>query len=144
MTDFGALDRDERNLARRAFLTPFTTDRDEPLFGVSDAALFRVHAAMALRGTVTRYPTDPEVLRLVEDLSSGSAEFRRLWARHDVQASPALTKTFQHPVVGSVTVDCDSMLLPERDQHLVLYTAPVGSPAAEALAFLGAVGVTTP
>lgn len=144
MTDFDALDRDGRNLARRAFLHPLAEENDQPLFGVSDAALFRVHAAMALRGTVTRYPTDPEVRRLVADLSAGSEEFRRLWARHDVHASPALTKTFHHPVVGAVTVDCDSLLLPERDQHLVLYTAPQGSPAADALAFLGAVGVTTP
>jgi hypothetical protein len=39
-----------------------------------------------------------------------------------------------------VTVECDSLALTERDQHLVLYTAPVGSPAAEALALLNVIG----
>ena len=54
-----------------------------------------------------------------------------------------LTKTFRHPVVGEVTVDCDSLALTDRDQHLVLYSAPLGSPDAEALAFLGVLGVPT-
>jgi hypothetical protein len=35
-----------------------------------------------------------------------------------------LTKTFRHPVVGEMTVDCDSLTLTDRDQHLVLYSAP--------------------
>ena len=37
-------------------------------------------------------------------------------------------KTFRHPVVGEVTVDCDSLALTDRDQHLVLYSAPPGLP----------------
>ena len=55
---------------------------------------------------------------------TGSPEFTRLWERHDVQAAPMLTKTFRHPVVGEITVDCDSLTLTDRDQNLVLYTAP--------------------
>ncbi len=35
-----------------------------------------------------------------------------------------LTKTFRHPVVGDVTVDCDALTLTDRDQRLVLYSAP--------------------
>jgi hypothetical protein len=51
-----------------------------------------------------------------------------------------LTKTFRHPVVGEITVDCDSLTLTDRDQHLVLYTAPPGSPGADALALLNVLG----
>ena len=43
------------------------------------------------------------------------------------------TKTFRHPVVGEVTVDCDSLTLTDRDQHLVLCTTPQGSRSAEAV-----------
>jgi hypothetical protein len=81
------------------------------------------------------------VTGLVDELRHGSSEFARLWERHDVQAAPVLTKTFRHPVVGEITVDCDSLALTDRDQHLVLYSAPSGSPGAEALALLQALGV---
>ena len=98
---------------------------------------------MKLRLTLARYPSDPEVTGLVEELREGSPEFTRLWERHDVQAAPMLTKTFRHPVVGEITVDCDSLTLTDRDQNLVLYTAPRGSPAAEALALLNVLGPET-
>jgi hypothetical protein len=51
-----------------------------------------------------------------------------------------LTKTFRHPAVGEITVDCDSLTLTDRDQHLVLYSAPRGSRDAEALALLNVLG----
>jgi transcriptional regulator with XRE-family HTH domain len=135
MEDFGALAPAERNLARKAFLAPAREER--PLYGLSDGAEFRRHVAMRLRGTLARYPSDPMVTGLVEELRAGSPEFARLWERHDMRPASALTKTFRHPVVGVVTLDCDSLALTERDQHLVLYTAPPGSPDADALALLG-------
>jgi transcriptional regulator with XRE-family HTH domain len=138
MEDFGQVAPEDRNLARRAFLEP--TRDGTSLYGVSDAAEFRHHVVMELRRTVARYPSDPAVSGLVDELRAGSAEFARLWERHDVQAAPVLTKTFRHPVVGDVTVDCDQTTLTDRDQHLVLYSAPTGSPAAEALAFLSVLG----
>jgi hypothetical protein len=83
------------------------------------------------------------VTGLVEELRAGSSEFARLWERHDVQATQMLTKTFHHPVVGAITVDCDSLALTDRDQHLVLYSAPPGSRDAEALALLNVLGTET-
>ena len=138
MENFAALTPPDRNLARRAFLglpSPGAT-----LYGVSDATEFRQHVVMELRATLARYPSDPAVTDLVAELRDGSAEFARLWERHDVRAAPMLTKTFRHPVVGEITVDCDSLALTDRDQHLVLYTAPPGSRDAEALALLNVLG----
>lgn len=138
MEDFGEVAPEDRNLARRAFLG--AEDVDAPLYGVSDATEFRHQVVMQLRRTLTRYPADPAVTGLVDELRAGSPDFARLWERHDVQAAPMLTKTFRHPVVGDVTVDCDQTALTDRDQHLVLYSAPTGSKDAEALAFLGVLG----
>ena len=138
MEDFGRLAPDDRNLARRAFLGP--VQPGATLYGISDGAAFRQRVVMELRATLARYPSDPAVTGLVEDLRDGSPEFARLWERHDVQAPPTLTKTFRHPAVGEVTVDCDSLTLSDRDQHLVLYTAPSGSRGAEALALLNVLG----
>lgn len=138
MEDFAVLVPAERNLARKAFLAPRTPT--EALYGISDEAEFRHQVVSELRATLTRYPSDPMITGLIEELRDGSPEFARLWERHDVQAAPKLTKTFRHPVVGEITVDCDSLLLADRDQHLVLYTAPLGSRDAEALALLNVLG----
>jgi transcriptional regulator with XRE-family HTH domain len=134
MEDFAELTPEDRNLARRAFLGP------APPYGVSDVADFRHHVVMGLRLTLARYPSDPSVTKLVGDLRDGSPEFARLWERHDVQGAPVLTKTFRHPVVGEITVDCDSLTLTDRDQRLVLYSAPPGSRDAQTLALLNVLG----
>jgi transcriptional regulator with XRE-family HTH domain len=135
MEDFARVPPDERNLARRAFLRRV----EEPLYGISDGAEFRLHVVRELRATVARYPADPAVTGLVADLLAGSTEFVRLWEQHDVEVAPMLTKTFTHPAVGSITVDCDSLAVTDRDQHVVLYTAPAGSRDADALALLAMV-----
>jgi transcriptional regulator with XRE-family HTH domain len=138
LEDFAELSPQDRNLARKAFLAP---ERPGPaLYGVSDRVEFRHHVVTQLRVTLARYPTDPAVTGLVEELCDGSPEFARLWQRHDVQTVPTLTKTFQHPAVGEITVDCDSLTLTDRDQHLVLYTAPQGTRDADALALLNVLG----
>jgi len=138
MEDFAPLATRDRNLARRAF--PGPRPADATLYGVSDAAEFRLSVVMQLHATLARYPTDPEVIGLVDELRAADPDFTRLWERHDVQAPPMLTKTFRHPAVGDVTVDCDTLTLTDRDQHLVLFTAPPGSPGAEALALLNVLG----
>lgn len=144
MEDFGALAPRDRNLARKAFLDP--APPESTLYGVSDAAEFRHHVVMQLRTARARYPSDPTVVGLVDELRDGSPEFSRLWEGHDVGPAAVLAKTFRHPSVGEVTVDCDSLTLAERDQHLVLYTAPQGSRDADALALLGVLhaGAGTP
>ncbi|MFD6288286.1 helix-turn-helix domain-containing protein [Streptomyces sp. NPDC060205] len=140
MEDFAELTPRNRNLARRAFLGHHSPG--VPPYGVRDLTEFRHQAVMSLRSTLARYPADPAVTDLIDELREESAEFAALWDRHDVLATPTLTKTFHHPAVGRVTVDCDSLALTERDQHLVLYSAPHGSPSAEALALLNVLGAS--
>ncbi|MCS7477800.1 helix-turn-helix transcriptional regulator [Umezawaea endophytica] len=138
MEDFSAVSRRDRNLVRRVFLGPHPGGRR--LFGVSDADDFARGAARQLRATAARYPDDPETAELVADLLAGSEEFARLWESHDVGARHALRKTFQHPLVGPVTVDCDALDVTDRDQRVVIYTAPPGSPSEEALRLLSVIG----
>ncbi|MEV4074479.1 helix-turn-helix transcriptional regulator [Nonomuraea fuscirosea] len=138
MEDFSAVPRRERNLVRRAFLGPRPDGRR--LYGVSDVAEFARSAARDLRATTARYPDDPELAGLVAELLAGSEEFARLWASHDVAAEPALCKTFQHPLVGPITVNCDVLEISGRDQRVVIYTAVPGSPSEQALRLLSVVG----
>ena len=138
MEDFSALSRRDRNLVRRVFLGPHPQGRR--LYGVSDAEVFARSSAQDLRATAARYPDDPEVTELVDELLAGSEEFARLWASHDVSTEPTLCKTFSHPLVGSVTVNCDVLDISDRDQRVVIYTAAPGSPSEEALRLLSVVG----
>jgi transcriptional regulator with XRE-family HTH domain len=138
MEDFSALPRHERNLARRVFLGP--QEPGERLYGVSDADEFARGCAQRLRATAARYPEDPEVRELVAELRAGSEQFARLWSSHDVRAEHTLRKTFLHPLVGPVTVDCDVLDITDRDQRVVLNTAVPGSSSEEALRLLSVVG----
>ncbi|MBT2414855.1 helix-turn-helix domain-containing protein [Streptomyces sp. ISL-12] len=138
LEDFSAVPRQQRNLVRRAFLGPPATGRER--YGLADPEAFSHAAARRLRAVAARYPDDPEVAALVDDLVSGSPEFARLWADHDVRAVPTLRKIINHPMVGPVTVNCDVLDITDRDQHLVLYTAEPGSSAEEALRLLSVIG----
>ncbi|WP_406476487.1 helix-turn-helix transcriptional regulator [Streptomyces platensis] len=138
MEDFSVLSRRDRNLIRRAFLGPYRNGRR--LYGVSDADAFARTATQQLRAAAARYPNAPEVTGLVAELLDGSAEFARLWAAHDVTDRPTLCKTFQHPLVGPVSVNCDVLDIADRDQRVFLYTAAPGSPSEEALRLLSVVG----
>jgi hypothetical protein len=138
MEDFSAAVPRDRNLLRRAFLGPGPDGR--ALYGVSDAGEFARNSTQHLRAVAAKYPDDPELKKLIGELRAGSQRFRTLWASHDVDAPPTLTKTFQHPVVGPVTVNCDSLDVTDRDQRVVIYTAVPGSPSEQALRLLSVIG----
>lgn len=138
MEDFSAKPPRDRNLARRAFLPDIP--EDALLYGISDATEFREQVVIGLRNALTRYPEDAYIRELVEDLRTESPLFARLWELRVVQPAVMLTKTFEHPVIGSIALDCDVLHLADRDQDLVLYTAPNGSNAAQSLAFLETLG----
>ncbi|MER6080422.1 helix-turn-helix transcriptional regulator [Streptomyces sp. NPDC001833] len=138
MEDFSALPPRDRNLMRRAFLTP--RPAGSRLYGVSDVDAFARLSAQRLRAAAGRYPDSPEVTGLVAELLAGSEEFGRLWESHDVSAEPTLVKTFRHPVVGPVTVNCDALDITDRDQQVVIYTATPGSRSEEALRLLSVIG----
>jgi transcriptional regulator with XRE-family HTH domain len=137
MEDFSALSRRDRNVVRRAFLPQPDGRR---LYSVSDADEFARTAAQHLRAAAARYPDDPELTELIAELLDGSEEFARLWAAHEVAARPTLCKTFDHPLVGPVSVNCDVLDITDRDQRVVIYTAAPGSPSEQALRLLSVIG----
>ncbi|MGY0059810.1 helix-turn-helix transcriptional regulator [Streptomyces sp. LZ34] len=140
MEDFSAIPRRDRHLIRRAFLGPHPDGRR--LYGLSDTDTdeFARTSARRLRAVAARYPEDPEVAELVRELRDGSEEFAQLWDSHNVCPEPTLCKTFHHPLVGPVTVNCDVLDIADRDQQVVIYTATPGTPAEEALRLLSVVG----
>jgi MmyB-like transcription regulator ligand binding domain len=77
---------------------------------------------------------------LVAELRTGSAEFARLWASHEVYAPAFLRKTLLHPLVSPLIVNCDILDIPDRGQRVVIYTDDPGSSAEEVLGLLSVTG----
>ncbi|MFI2486121.1 helix-turn-helix transcriptional regulator [Promicromonospora kroppenstedtii] len=89
-----------------------------------------------LRLTAGRYPADPRLRRLVSELRARSAEFTRLWEAIDLppQESPGRLKVVDHPEVGRIRTDCDTLVVAGDDLRIMVYTCEPGSPDAERLA----------
>nr|WP_269329834.1 hypothetical protein [Kineosporia babensis] len=136
--DFTALPTGERNLLRYYFL-PEVRDRLNGANILHDNH-FASHAAGRLRTTVARYPQDQATQHLIQDLRRRSPEFAQHWQAAEVVGVPNHLKTFVHPAVGRLELRCDVLAVPERDQHVVLYTAGPGTPELETLKLLGVIG----
>jgi transcriptional regulator with XRE-family HTH domain len=86
---------------------------------------------------------DPALIDVVGELTLKSAEFRRLWARHDIRQKTRETKRFQHRLVGELTLDYESLTVNSAPgQQLVVYQAEPGSPSEQALSLLGSLTAT--
>ncbi|MGA6168138.1 helix-turn-helix domain-containing protein [Amycolatopsis magusensis] len=96
-----------------------------------------VNTVGALRAAATDHD-DPRLIEVVGELSVKSAEFRKLWARHDIRQKTRETKRFQHPLVGPLSLDYESLTVNSAPgQQLVIYQAEPAGPSAEALKLLG-------
>jgi len=129
----------ERNIVWRAF-----TDVPSRVV-LTDAELERWRSGLVadLRLICTRYPDDPSLAALVSELHRASERFAALWATGGVGVQAAARKTFLHPDVGYLTLDCDVLVVQGTDLRVVTYTAVPASPDAEALALVGVLGLQT-
>jgi transcriptional regulator with XRE-family HTH domain len=92
-----------------------------------------------LRAAAGRRSGDAEVTGLVERLRAASADFRRLWAEHEVAVRRADRKTIVNPRVGRLLMDCETLVTPDRGQQLVVLT-PADAEARERLELLRVLG----
>lgn len=120
------------NTARFVYLHP---SEAESFFVDYDQATR--NAAAILRMEVGRDPHDEDLIALVDELSTCSELFRQRWASQDVQLHGHGTKRVNHPVVGLLDFNFESMDLPtDPGLQLNVYTAPAGGPLADNLALL--------
>jgi transcriptional regulator with XRE-family HTH domain len=95
-----------------------------------------------LRATRALFPHDPRVTRLIAALSAASPHFAELWNDHEIAALHETHKTIEHPKVGLLQLDCDVLRVDGADLRIVLFTAPPGTPQADALRLLASLDVT--
>lgn len=127
----------QRNLAWQRFLG----EQGRVAQSSEEAEISAAHSVASLRAAAARYPHDGPLHELVVELRRRSPDFDRRWADTESVPRPSLTKTIRHPEIGEVTLDCDSMVLPDTDQSLIVYSAEPGSDAAEKLDLLRVIGV---
>lgn len=89
-----------------------------------------------LRLTASRYPADRSLRRLIAELANQSPRFAELWDSGAPAPPPDLSKhkVVDHPAVGRITLDCDTLIVAGDDLRIGVYTAAPGTEDAERLA----------
>ncbi|RIX28491.1 helix-turn-helix transcriptional regulator [Amnibacterium setariae] len=125
-----------RSIAYRWFMDPSSRDvyPEEDHAATSRLFVADTRAALAKLG-----PGSPAA-EIVDAMLSGSPEFARLWAVHEVGARPPQDKRLQHPEVGVMTLQCQVLSDLEQNQTLLVLTAEPGSEDADKLQLLSMVG----
>lgn len=104
------------------------------------------HAGMVtdLRMTAARYPADPGLKRLITELRT-LPEFVELWdnAAPVSDREHSRHKIIDHPEVGPITLDCDTLVVAHDDLRIMVYTAEPGSEDADRLALAIVLGTQT-
>ncbi|MGW5652693.1 helix-turn-helix domain-containing protein [Streptomyces humi] len=130
-TDFAELPAGRRNYLRLMFTDPAIREMHREWR--HDAR----DAVAALRMEAAAGPADPELDGLVAELSARDADFRTWWAEHRVNSATYGTKQYRHPLVGDLTLDCDTWNGSDGSgQRLMVLTAEAGTPSHDALRIL--------
>nr|WP_234326293.1 helix-turn-helix transcriptional regulator [Streptomyces sp. NRRL S-337] len=128
---------------------PARRDRNNARYLFRDPASQELHpewqdraaeAVGQLRVAAGRYPEDTELAALIAELSTHSAEFRRIWDSGEVVMCGAGRKRLRHPVAGLLTLDYETLHVPaapgETGLVVHVFSAEEGSGEAVALARL--------
>ncbi|GAA0453322.1 transcriptional regulator [Paractinoplanes deccanensis] len=94
---------------------------------VLDAAATEVAVVSDLRRATGRFPRDRRLAALVRELREGNERFAELWAAGTVGAHREDRKVVEHPSVGPITVDCDTLTDGDAELKIVILTAAPGS-----------------
>lgn len=134
--DTASLVGPSRSIGYRWFADPASRS----LYAVEDHAFLSRLWVSGLREVLGRRGPDSRAARFVDLLNDSSAEFRELWATHEVGLRPGAIKHFVHPELGGLELTCQSLADPEGTHALLVYTAIPGSESAHKLELLSVIG----
>ncbi|NYJ08057.1 helix-turn-helix domain-containing protein [Petropleomorpha daqingensis] len=131
--DFASVPERQRNYVRIVFTHPAMRTLYRAWASSAQLCVAQLHMEAA------RDPQDPQLAALVGELSLLDADFRRWWSAHRVAVRSHGTKELDHPAVGELTLDWDTLAWAEDpDQQLIIWTAEPGSVSEERLRTLAA------
>lgn len=127
-TDFAKVPESRRNCVRILFTDPSMRTLYADWRAVARDCVARLRLAAAA------HPEDPELTRLVGELSVEDEDFGQLWGSRHVPFRGAGVKRFRHPLVGELVLDWDILTCGgDPDQELVVWTAEPGTPSYDGL-----------
>lgn len=135
--DTSTLPLREQNLA----WTTFTNAPSRYLRTEDEERLLRLEVVADLREAWVRYPKDTLLRDLIADLQAVSPDFVKLWEQRVPPQPAPSSRTFLHPEIGPITLDCDFLTVRDSDLRLIVYTAAPGSEAARQVDLLATVGL---
>lgn len=133
----GPVDERLNLITQQFFGTAATVVKD-----AADTERFERALVSDLRGALIRYPDDPSVRSLVRTLERGNERFARMWAEAAIVEHRSQQKTFIHPLVGAVSLDCDLFTVAGTDLRIVTYTAAPQTEDASRFDLIRALGVS--
>jgi hypothetical protein len=77
---------------------------------------------------------------LIDQLRLRSEEFTSLWNEHEVAVRTSDRKRIVHPMIGSLGLDCQTLIAPNQAQILLVYTATPGTEDYDKLQLLSVIG----
>jgi hypothetical protein len=95
-----------------------------------------------LRLTAARYPTDQRLKRLIRELAALSPRFVELWegGNFEPHRDHGRHKIIDHPGVGHIRLDCDTLVVAADDLRIMIFTAEPGTDDAERLTLATVLG----
>lgn len=133
-SDFAAAD----NMVRMTFTDPvgrrFFTDWPR----AAESCVANLRLSLGHTGSQTA------ILALVEEIHAASADFRLLWARHNVHGKTHEAKAFHHRDVGDLLLGYNAFdVRSAPGQQLVVYQAAPDTPSNDKLRLLGTLAATS-
>ena len=88
-----------------------------------------------LRLTAARYPHDQRLKQLIREITEQSPRFEKLWesSAPTPHQDFGRHKVIDHPDVGHITLDCDTLVVAANDLRIMIYTAEPATEDAERL-----------
>ncbi|MEV7426397.1 helix-turn-helix domain-containing protein [Streptomyces sp. NPDC091212] len=127
-------------LARSAYYRWFTDPAERTHYPEEDHPRQSRIQAAALRAALTADSGNPRAARIVAELRERSAEFVRVWDRHEVAKRFEDHKTLVHPELGRIEVDCQVLFADNSAQTLLVMTTRPGTESHGKLQLLSVIG----
>ncbi|BCB78333.1 helix-turn-helix transcriptional regulator [Phytohabitans flavus] len=127
-----------RSVGYRWFIEPATRALYEPEDheGICRVFVWEARKIATLRGPGSK------AARLVDLLLSSSHEFATLWHEHEVGVALEHPKRFVHPELGTIALNCQSLIDPLQPHVLIVYTATRGTESHDKVQHLASTAAT--